>query len=28
VSAKLQDGILTMTVPKAEDQESIKVPVE
>lgn len=28
VSAKLQDGILTMTVPKAEDQESIKVPLE
>ncbi|KAG2127782.1 HSP20-like chaperone [Suillus cothurnatus] len=28
VSAKLQDGILTMIVPKAEDQESIKVPLE
>jgi HSP20 family molecular chaperone IbpA len=28
VSAKLQDGILTMTVPKAEDQESVKVPLE
>ncbi|KAG2070361.1 HSP20-like chaperone [Suillus decipiens] len=28
VSAKLQDGILTMTVPKAEDQESIKIPIE
>ncbi|KAG1748614.1 HSP20-like chaperone [Suillus lakei] len=28
VSAKLQDGILTMTVQKAEDQESIKVPLE
>lgn len=28
VSAKLQDGILTMTVSKAEDQESIKVPIE
>ncbi|KAG1848716.1 HSP20-like chaperone [Suillus subalutaceus] len=28
VSAKLQDGILTMAVPKAEDQESIKVPLE
>ncbi|KAG2344542.1 HSP20-like chaperone [Suillus weaverae] len=28
VSAKLQDGILTMTVPMAEDQESIKVPLE
>ncbi|KAG2151413.1 HSP20-like chaperone [Suillus clintonianus] len=27
-SAKLQDGILTMTIPKAEDQESIKVPLE
>lgn len=28
VSAKLQDGILTMTVPKAEDQESVKVPLD
>jgi len=28
VSAKLQDGILTMTVSKAEDQEGVKVPVE
>ncbi|KAG1785946.1 HSP20-like chaperone [Suillus plorans] len=28
VSAKLQDGILTMIVSKAEDQESIKVPIE
>jgi len=28
VSAKLQDGILTMTVPKAEDQESVKVPLQ
>ncbi|KAG1742370.1 HSP20-like chaperone [Suillus paluster] len=28
VSAKLRDGILTMTVPKAEDQESIRVPLE
>ncbi|KAG1818438.1 HSP20-like chaperone [Suillus subaureus] len=28
VSAKLQDGILTLTVQKAEDQESIKVPLE
>ncbi|KAG0703801.1 HSP20-like chaperone [Suillus ampliporus] len=28
VSAKLQDGILTMTVPKAEDQERVKVSLE
>lgn len=28
VSAKIQDGILTMIVSKAEDQESIKVPIE
>jgi len=28
VSAKLQDGVLTMSVPKAEDQESVKVAIE
>lgn len=28
VTAKLQDGILTVTVPKAEDKASVKVPVE
>ncbi|KAG2155821.1 HSP20-like chaperone [Suillus bovinus] len=28
VSAKLQDGILTMTTPKAEDQGSVQIPLE
>ena len=28
VSAKLQDGILTLTIPKAEDKGSVKVDVE
>jgi len=28
VSAKLQDGVLTMSVPKVEDQESVKVAIE
>jgi len=28
VSAKLQDGILTLTIPKAEDKAGIKVEVE
>ena len=28
VSAKLQDGILTLTIPKAEDKGSVKVEVE
>ncbi|KDQ11415.1 hypothetical protein BOTBODRAFT_162752 [Botryobasidium botryosum FD-172 SS1] len=28
VSAKLQDGVLTLTVPKMEDKEAIKIVVE
>jgi len=28
VSAKLQDGVLTLTVPKMEDKEAVKVVVE
>jgi len=28
VSAKLKDGILTLTIPKAEDKASVKVEVE
>jgi HSP20 family molecular chaperone IbpA len=28
VSAKLADGILTLKVPKIEDHNSVKVPVE
>ncbi|KZT19480.1 HSP20-like chaperone [Neolentinus lepideus HHB14362 ss-1] len=28
VKAKLEDGILTVTVPKAEDKASVKIPVE
>lgn len=28
VSAKLQDGVLTMSVPKVEDQETVKVAIE
>ncbi|KAI6122502.1 HSP20-like chaperone [Pisolithus croceorrhizus] len=28
VKAKLEDGILTLQAPKAEDQETVKVPVE
>ena len=28
VTAKLEDGILTVRVPKAEDQESVKINIE
>jgi len=28
VVAKLEDGILTVTIPKAEDQASVRVPIE
>lgn len=28
VSAKLADGVLTLTIPKADDKTSVKVTVE